>query len=215
MIKVVIADDHKIFRDGLKLLFKREKDYELLGEAANGLELVELVESNRPDIILTDIKMPIMDGIAAVKHILGKYPEALVIALSMFDEESLVQEMLEAGAMGYLLKDAQKEEIIEAIELVRSGRQCYSRTFSPKLIRLLASSNYNPFKQRKSIDLTEKEIQIIECMCHELTSKEIADKLELSTRTVEWYRVRIMEKIEAKSATGIIIYAIKHNLVKI
>jgi DNA-binding NarL/FixJ family response regulator len=215
MIKVVIADDHKIFRDGLKLLFRKEKEYELVGEAANGLELLELVNLTQPDIILTDIKMPVMDGIAFVKQILIKHPGAIVIALSMFDEESLVKEMLEAGAVGYLLKDAHKEEILEAIELARSGKPCYSRTFSAKLIKLLSESNYNPFKSNKAVELTKKEIQIIECMCLELTSKEIADKLDLSTRTVEWYRLRIMEKVDAKSATGIVVYAIKHKLVKI
>jgi two-component system response regulator NreC len=214
MIRVVIADDHKIFRDGLKLLFRRQKHIELVGEAANGRELVALVKEHTPDIVFTDIKMPEMDGIAAVKEIQQIKPGAQVIALSMFDEESLVKEMFEAGAMGYLLKDAEKEEILEAIEQVRTGNPCFSRTFSPRLVQLLASSNYNPYSGN-SVAITEKERELIECIMEDLTSKEIAERMNLSARTIEWHKQNLMEKMKAKSTTGIVVYAIKHGLVRV
>src|SRR5689334_2276040 len=115
-IRVIIADDHEIFRDGLALMLSRQKDVILLGEASTGRELVQMSEELQPDVIITDIKMPILDGVQASRQILKKNPDAKIIALSMFDEEHQIIEMLEAGAKGYLLKNADKQEILDAIE---------------------------------------------------------------------------------------------------
>jgi DNA-binding NarL/FixJ family response regulator len=217
VIKVVIADDHKLFRDGLKLIFKKGKQFEFAGEAANGKELVELVKAVQPHVILTDIRMPEMDGITAVKHIKSKSPEIGIIALSSFNESSEIVEMLEAGALGYLLKDAGKDEITEAILTVDEGRPYYSNSFSNELLSMIANSQFNPYKQLNLEPelFSKRELDIIQCICNELTNKQISDELEISSRTVEWYRRIIMEKMNVKGTAGIVVFAIKNKLVKI
>jgi two-component system, NarL family, response regulator NreC len=212
MIKILIADDHEIFRDGLRLLFGKFKQFELVGEASNGSELVTLFSQLKPDIVLTDIKMPLLDGIQATRQIIALDATAKIIALSMFEEESYVIDILEAGAKGYLLKEAEKEEIVEGIETVLDGKPCFSKTFSPRFIRLVAKSKYNPYRDNGLV-LNEKEKQVVEYLLHDMTSKEIAEKMELTGRTVEWYKQGLMEKMDVKSTTGIVVYAIKHNLV--
>src|SRR5438067_1857059 len=132
-IRLVIADDHEIFRDGLALMLSKHKDIDLVGQAENGKELLELIEATHPDVIMTDIKMPQMDGIEATRLLLRKYPDLKVIALSMFDEENLIVEMLEAGAKGYLLKNADKQEILDAIENVYEDKVFYCRHTSARL----------------------------------------------------------------------------------
>lgn len=215
VITVAIADDHKIFRDGLRILFKKEGNIELVGEAANGKELVETVKKTRPDIVITDIVMPEMDGITAAKQILELYPKTAVIGLSMVDEDDLLIEILEAGALGYLLKNAEKEEILEAIHCVSNGAPFYSKSISDHLAKLIAKSKFDPYKGKKTADFNEVELQIISLLCKEKTSREIAESLHYSARTIEWYKVRIMEKMDVKTTTGIVIYAIKNKLCKI
>jgi len=214
-VKIAIADDHRIFRDGLKLLFKKVKHIELVGEAANGSELIEIAKVAKPDVILTDIVMPVVDGIEAVKHILSLQLNVGIIALSMFDEENLVIDILEAGALGFLMKNAEKDEILAAIEAVVNGQPYYCSAISTILSRLICTSKFNPYKGYVTPLFSDKEIQIIQAICEEFTSKEIADKLFCSIRTVEWHKANIMQKMHVKSSTGIVIYAIKNNIYKI
>lgn len=213
-IKIIIADDHEIFRDGFKLMLSKQKDIELIGEAANGRDLVELVNAQLPDLVITDIKMPIMDGIEAAKKIAAQHPDMGIIGLSMFDEDDLIIDMLEAGAKGYLLKNANKEQIIEAIKTVYQGHPYYCRSTSNKLTQMIARSRFNPYKKKEAVAFTEREQEIISLICQELTNKEIADKLFLSSRTVEGHRVKIMEKMDVKNPVGLVVYALKHGLVK-
>lgn len=215
VITLAIADDHRIFRDGLKLLFRKEKNIELVGEASNGNELLEIVKKCQPHIVLTDIVMPEMDGITAARQILKLYPKTGIIGLSMVDEDDLLIEILEAGALGYLLKNAEKEEIIEAVKCVFGGVPFYSRSLSAHLARLISKSKFDPYRGKEVADFNELENQIILLICHEKTSKEIGEILHYSTRTIEWYRGRIMEKMQVKTTTGIVIYAIKNKLCKI
>ncbi|MCW3109635.1 MAG: two component transcriptional regulator, LuxR family [Segetibacter sp.] len=215
VITVAIADDHKIFRDGLRILFKKEGNIELVGEAANGKELLEIVKKTRPDIVITDIVMPEMNGITAVKQILELYPETGIIGLSMVDDDDLLIEIFEAGALGYLLKNAEKEEILEAINCVINGVPYYSSSISGHLIKLISESKFNPYKGKKVEVFNDIEQQIVSLICQEKTSKEIGEILHYSIRTIEWYRVRIMEKMQVKTTTGIVIYAIKNKLCKI
>ncbi|TDH21287.1 response regulator transcription factor [Segetibacter sp. 3557_3] len=211
--RLVIADDHKIFRDGLKLLFKREKNYQLVGEASDGEELIDLVRSTQPDLVMTDIVMPKMDGVTAVRTILSQYPDTAIIAMSMFEEESMVVDMLQAGALGYLLKDADKEQIIEAINSAMNHRPYYCDRIMTKVIKLMSDKKFEQQKEAEAVAFKDNELNIIRLICEEKTSKEIANLLFMSPRTVEWYRIRIMEKINVKSTTGIVIYAIRNNLV--
>jgi two-component system response regulator NreC len=213
-IRIIIADDHEVFRDGLKLMLSKERGYHIAGEAGNGMELVMLAKEIVPDIILTDIKMPKMDGIEAARQIHQHNSNIGIVALSMFNEESLVVDMLEAGALGYLLKSSDKTEIIDAINTVYNHHPYYCKSTSARLAITITESKFNPYKKSQSIDqlFSSKEIEIIRLICEEYSAKEIGDKLFHSMRTVEGYRSKIMEKMNAKNTAGIVIYAIRHGI---
>ncbi len=213
-IKILIADDHEVYRDGLKLMLSKEKKYTIVGEAENGLELVSMAKETSPDIILTDIKMPKADGIEATRQIYQENNTIGIIALSMFNEESLVVDMLEAGAMGYLLKSSDKSEIIDAINMVYNNHPYYCKSTSARLAITITESKFNPYKKERAIAtlFSAKEIEIIRLICEEYSAKEIGDKLFHSMRTVEGYRSKILDKMNAKNTAGIVIYAIKHGI---
>ena len=212
-IRIVLADDHEIFRDGFKAMLKKQPSVELLGEASDGEELVSLVRELKPDVVVTDIKMPKMDGLQATRIISSEFPNIGIVALSMIDEESQIIDMMEAGALGYLLKNAHKNEIIEAIESVKEHRVYYCDGTSAKLTRMIAASSRIPFhKKQPRVELSQKEIDVILLICEELTNKEIADRLSLSIRTIEGYRDKIQEKIGARNSAGIVIYAIRNGI---
>jgi DNA-binding NarL/FixJ family response regulator len=213
-IKLVIADDHEIFRDGFKLMLSKFPEIMLVGEAGNGRELLELIEKENPDVILTDIKMPVMDGIEATKKIAELYPDKGIIGLSMYDDDELIIEMLEAGAKGYLIKNAGKDQIIEAIKTVYNDEPYYCKTTSHKLTQMIAKSRFNPYKKTEKAEFSEREKEIIACICDEMTNKEIGDKLFISVRTVEGHRLKILEKMNVKNTVGLVVYAIKNGIVK-
>jgi len=211
-IKLIIADDHEIFRDGLRLMLQKQPEINLLAEAEDGKELIELVKHLQPDVVITDIKMPRMDGTAAAKHISEHYPAIGIIALTMFDEDDLIVDMLEAGAKGYLLKNADKHEMIEAVKSVYHNEPYYCKHTSHKLAQMVARSKFNPFKQNQKPEFNEREKEIITYICDGLTNKEIANKVFLSVRTIEGLRMKLLEKMNVKNTAGIIIYAIKNDL---
>jgi two-component system, NarL family, response regulator NreC len=213
-IRLLIADDHEIFRDGLALMLARQKEITLLGQAGDGKELVELSSAHKPDVIITDIKMPVMDGIQATKKILKDQPDVKIIALSMFDEEMLIVDMLEAGAKGYLLKNADKSEILEAIETVFEDKTYYCHHTSARLTNMIVKSSFNPYRKKEAVSFNERELEIIRLICQQNSSREISDKLYLSSRTVEGYRTKILEKMNAKNTVGVVVYALKHNLIE-
>jgi DNA-binding NarL/FixJ family response regulator len=210
-IRIILADDHEIFRDGFRVMLKKQTNIKLEGEAANGEELVKLAHELKPDVIVTDIKMPVVDGIMATRQLAEELPHIGVIALSMFDEENLIVDMLEAGAKGYLLKNAHKNEIIAAVEAVAKDHTYFCEHTSPKLTRLLAASKVNPYKKVKPM-FNENELSVMRYICEELSNKEIAELMHLSVRTIEGYRDRIQDKIEARNTAGIVVYAIKHKI---
>lgn len=214
-IKIVIADDHEIFRDGFKVMLRKQEDVEIVAEAENGRELLRQVEAHQPEVVITDIKMPLLDGIEATREIKNRWPHIEIVALSMFDEENLVVDMLEAGAKGYLLKNTHKAEVLQAVKTVYKGETYYCNATSNKLAQLIAKSHFNPYKHIKKPTFSEKEIEIIKLICQELSNKEIANELGLSTRTIEGYREKILEKIEAKNIAGLVIYAIKNNIYQV
>ena len=211
-IRIVIADDHEIFRDGFKLMMKKQSEIEILAEAGNGRELLDLTHQHLPDVVVTDIKMPLMDGIEATKQIKAKHPEIEVVALSMFDEENLVIDMLEAGARGYLLKNTHKEEVVQAVTAVYKKETYFCKQTSTKLAQMIAKSRFTPYKPVKKPGFNDRELEIIKLICQEFSNKEIANKLSMSIRTVEGYREKILEKIEAKNVAGLVVYAIKNNI---
>lgn len=211
-IKIVLADDHEIFRDGLRNLLSKNLSFDLCGEACNGKELIKQVENTLPDVILTDIKMPDMDGIEATALLHQKYPHIGIIALSMHGEDNFIIEMLEAGAKGYLLKNSSKDEITEAIYSIYEGTPYYCKSTTHLLTRLIASSQFNPYKQKPAVVLNEREKEIITLLVEGLTNREIAQKVFLSSRTVEGLRLKIMDKLQVKNIAGVIVYAVKKGI---
>jgi len=194
-------------------MLKKQPSVELIGEASNGEELIEITRKLKPDVVVTDIKMPKVDGLQATKILSGEFPGIGIIALSMIDEETLIFDMMEAGAKGYLLKNAHKTEIIEAIKAVNEGQPYYCNGTSAKLTRMIAKSDKIPFNKKSSRpELSQKEIEVIFLICQEKTNKEIADHLNLSIRTIEGYRDRIFEKIGAKNSAGVVVYAIRNKI---
>jgi DNA-binding NarL/FixJ family response regulator len=212
-INIVIADDHEIFLDGLSLMLSRHPGFNVCGRASNGQTLIDIVNRERPDVVVTDIRMPVVDGIQSTKQILAVHPDVKVIALSMFDEENLIIEMLEAGAKGYLLKNAHKDEIADAIISVYQNKNYYCSQTSCLLASMIVRSKASPFTQPQIV-LNEREKLIIQMICQQQTTQQIADKIYLSKRTVEGYRVKILEKIQARNIAGVVIFALKNNIIK-
>jgi two-component system response regulator NreC len=212
-IRLVIADDHEIFRDGLAMMLSKQQDIQLIGQAENGRQLTSLVRELQPDVVMTDVKMPVMDGIEATRCLLAENPDLQIIALSMFDEENLIVDMLEAGAKGYLLKNADKQEILDAIHSVYMGKPYYCHHTTSRLASLISKSKFNPYRKKDPLVFTDREKEIIRLICQQLTAQEIADKVFLSKRTVEGHRTKILEKMNVKNTAGVVIYALRHRLV--
>ena len=213
-ISVVIADDHEIFRHGLKLIFVNHysDSVQIIAEAGDGVELIALVEELKPDVVLTDIKMPVMNGIEACKKITAKHPRTKTIALSLFDETDSVVEMLHAGASGYLIKSTSGQELITAIRTVVNGDCYYCSSVSDKLY---GSQRTAPRKSRTvTQSFTKQEVNVMKLLCQQLTTKEIADSLGLATRTIEDYRNRIQEKTGARNMVGVALYAMYNRIIQ-
>lgn len=216
-IRIVIADDHPIFLDGfIGTINKRAADkIRIVGEANNGEELLSEVRLKKPDIVVTDITMPVMNGLEASRVINQNFINIGVIALTIHEETELIYEMFETGAKGYLIKNAHYREVIEAIESVHKGEMYYCSTSSTQLIKKIGPSKYNHYKKNNSITFCDIEIRIMRLICKQLTTKEIADEMKMSTRTIEQYSHRLKEKIEAKNMVGIALYAIKNGIVSL
>lgn len=207
-----MADDHAIYRDGLRAIFKKTPHITIVAEAKTGKELVELARIHLPDIVLADIKMPEMDGAEATFRLKDSHPEIKVIALSEYGEEPYVLRMLDAGAVGYLLKDILRDELLTAIEEVAEGNTYFSSAISSKMLHMLSKDKESIKRHFAKPGLTERELDIIQMTCEGKTHKEIGNTLNLSPRTVEGHRRRIMDKLDVTSIAGIIVYACKKGL---
>ena len=213
-ISVVVADDHEIFRQGFKAMISRYDDLEVVGEAENGSELVEMAKRLQPDLAFVDIKMPIMDGIDATREITALITGTRVIALSMFSDDVYVVDMLQAGASGYVLKNARYEELVKASRIVMNGGHYFCNEASDKIQHFLKIHSANSLQKLQEPVLTEREIEVIKLICEQLTSKEIAAALGLSQRTVDTYRDIIQKKTKSKNMVGVVLYAVKYGLYK-
>ena len=211
-IKIIIADDHEIFRDGLAFTIQDSPKCEILASCVDGNQLVALTNQLKPDIVLTDLKMPVLSGVDAIRNIHKAHPEISCLALSTFDNEYMIVEALEAGAMGYITKNMPKKQLFEAIESVHRSIPYYCRTTSQKLARMIGSSFFNPYAQDKKGLFNDAEKAIIKLICEDKTCKEIADELVMSTRTVENHRSKIFRKMNVQTTAGVAIYAVKHAL---
>lgn len=207
-IKIIIADDHPLIRHSLKLKLNDNSEFKLVGEAANGIELIDLAKRLKPDIVITDIKMPVMDGIEATKQLTKLLPGTNVIALSMMDDKDMMLNMLYAGAKGYLLKDVMVDEITTAINTVHLGLPYFSKQVYNCITKMITGVN---FKNPK-LNLSQKENTIIQLICREYSTKQIADHLKISKRAVDGLRDNILKKINAKNTAGLVVYAMKQKI---
>ncbi|UOE49136.1 response regulator transcription factor [Mucilaginibacter sp. SMC90] len=214
-IKLGIVDDHKIFRNGLKATLEDCGDFELLLEASNGKELIGLLTDKIPDVILMDIKMPEMDGIQTAAYVHQHFKDIKILALSMFNEDKYIVDMMKAGASGYLLKNAEPEEIIEAVSTVYNKGFYFNEHLSITLIKQLVGNDQVDNMPNNKADLNEREIEVLKLVCQECSNQEIADKIFLSVRTVEGYRARLFEKTGSKNLVGLVIYAIKRGIINV
>ncbi len=211
MTKIIIADDHRMFRESLRKILTIEKVAEVLAEASNGVELLELLDQYRPDIILMDIAMPTMDGIEATKKALEKQPDVKVLTLSSFGDEKYYFSMVEAGAKGFVLKNSGLIELQNAIAEIAKGGSWFSTELIQKVI---VNLNAKPKKAKTSI-ISEREIEILRHICEGLTNEQIAEKINLSIDTVKWHRANILSKTGCSNTAGLVIYAIKNKLIEI
>lgn len=210
-IKIIIADDHPLYRDGLTIAINAHDRMKVVYEASNGRQLLEAVIQYQPDIVLSDIKMPGLDGIQAVKQIVDLSLPTRCILLSQYDNDRLILEAINAGACGYLVKKASKAEIWEAILAAYAYRQYFCRFASTRLGHLISRSIYTISDHPSMPKFSEKEKQIISMLCGEKTSKEIGRELFMSGRTVEGYKAKIMNKMNTETTVGIVVYAIRHG----
>lgn len=212
-IKILIVDDHQMFIDGVKALLRKEKKFEIIGEALNGEDALLFLEGNNIDILITDISMPGMSGVELTKKIKKTKPEIKVLVLTMFNDRQVISEIIMAEAEGYILKNTGKQELIFALEKI-----AYNGTyFSNEIVNImLESANDSNLKTDVSIDvLTERELEILKLICLELTSEQIAEKLFISKRTVDTHRKNIIDKTEIHTLVGLIKFALRNKLATI
>lgn len=210
-IKVAIADDHALFRAGVKTALSVKKDVELIAEADNGMQLLNLLKHIEPDVILLDIQMPIMDGIQTLPEIKKIRPEAKVIILSMHNDHSMISKLMEIGANSYLTKNSDSETIYEAIKTCFENEFFFNELTNKALLTGLRTKRTDAYGIAEA-DLSEKEIRVLRLMCEEKTTKEIADIVEISPRTVEAIRDKLKTKTGAKSMAGLVMYAVKNGI---
>lgn len=211
VIKVAIADDHALFRAGVKTALSVKKDVELIAEADNGMQLLNLLKHIEPDVILLDIQMPIMDGIQTLPEIRKIRPEAKVIILSMHNDHSMISKLMEIGANSYLTKNSDSETIYEAIKTCFENEFFFNELTNKALLAGLRTKRTDVYGSSEA-DLSEKELRVLRLMCEEKTTKEIADIVEISPRTVEAIRDKLKTKTGAKSMAGLVMYAVKNGI---
>ncbi|MEZ5018386.1 MAG: response regulator transcription factor [Flavipsychrobacter sp.] len=212
-IKYAIADDHKIFRQGLKIALSDDTQLALAGEAGNGLELLELLKTNDIDVVLLDIKMPEMDGIATTKEIRAQYPDLKIIILTMFDEEHFILHLVQAGANGYLLKNAEPSEIKLALHAAVENGFYFNDLVSNTMLKNVVQKAQTPTIFKQVEPLNEKELNVLRLICEQHTAAEIAEKVFLSPRTVEGIRSALLDKIGVRNTAGLVMYAVKNGIV--
>ncbi len=211
MIRILIADDHALFREGLKSLLEAEPDFRVIGEAASGREALRAALETQPDVILMDIQMPGLDGVGATKEILKENPDAKVVMLTMYRQDAYVFEAVKAGARGYLLKDASADELIDAIRRVYAGEVLLDAELAEQIIQdFRAKASEIPTASRA--DLTDREIQILRLLAQGATNQEIADDLGISEKTVRNRLSEIFAKLHLNNRTQAALYAIREGL---
>ena len=210
-LSIILVDDHKLFREGLKSLLENFSYIGHIKEASNGREFLQLLDNTTPDVVFMDIEMPEMDGITATRKAIDAYPDLNMVALSMYGNENYYTQMINAGAKGFILKNSGIQDVENAIQNVMSGNNYFSQEIFQRLIQGLGR------KQQKSVnpELSAREEEIVFLICKGLSNQEIADKLYLSKRTVDKHRENILSKTHSKNTAGIVMYAVKNGIVEV
>jgi len=211
--KVVIVEDHKLFREGLKSLLFDKEGLEVVGEAGDGIEAIRTVKRCRPDLILLDLSMPKMNGISVMKEIKGQFPEIKIMALTIHESDQYVLEAFDAGADGYCLKDAGRNELMVAVDSVLQGKRYISPSISDNVLEGYLTGR-KKLKSKTSWDtITQREREVLKLLGEGFQNKEISDMLHISVKTVEKHRANIMNKLDLHNAAALTAYAIEHGLV--
>ena len=213
MIEIMIADDHRVFREGIVSILENAGEIRVIAQAQDGKDVMEKLKQLKPELILMDISMGGAGGIETTRLVRQQYPEIKILVLSMHSESSYIVKMLEAGASGYLLKDAGRAELINAIKAVAEGHTYFSSQVSATLVDQLVKGK-KPADRKDGIPLTKREVEVLRLIAEEYSNSEIAEKLFISPRTVDTHRRNLLEKLEVKNTAGLVKYAIKHGLVE-
>jgi two-component system, NarL family, response regulator NreC len=212
-LRLALADDHTMMRSGLRLLLEREPDFSIVGEAGDGRQAIEIVETQSPDIVIMDVAMPNLNGIEAARRITGAHPRTAIVILSMHSDESYVLRALNAGARGYLLKDSAESDLIAAVRAVSQGKAF----FSPAISKLLVEDYIRQLRQRGVEDsyelLTPRERELLQLVAEGKTTKEAATLLNLSPYTVDTHRANLMRKLNLNSLPELILYAVRKGVI--
>lgn len=209
-----IVDDHQMFREGLKFLLAKLKNIEIIGEAENGNDFLKKIEKVEPELVLMDISMPELDGVHATVKAIQKYPDIKIIALSMFGDEQYYFKMLKSGVKGFVLKESGSLELEDAINSVLDGRNYFSEGIFQNS-NLETVSKKNPVGRKKNYAISTREKEVLQLLCTGLSTTEIADKLEISKRTVEGHKQKLLTKTQTPNSVNLIMFAIKNKLVKL
>ena len=210
-MEILLVDDHTLFRNGLKMLLDTLSGYKVTGEASNGKEFLELIKIHDYDIVFLDIEMPEINGIEAARRAIELKPDLKIITLSMYGDEEYYDQMVDAGAKGFLLKNTNLQEVKTAIDTVMNGGNYFSQELMQSLLR-----NYKSVKEIRGpeSELSEREVEILLLICSGLSNQEIGDQLFISKRTVEKHRANILCKSNCKNTAGLVMYAIKNQLIE-
>ena len=212
MSRIFLVDDHTIVRDGLRALLTPEPDLEVVGEASNGQELLDQLPTTPADVVLLDANMPVLDGLATTLRLHAEYPHVRVLILSMLAHERYIGQLFDAGASGYVLKSAEKAEILVAIQTVIAGRQFLCSDLGLNMLRKVLAKEEVPDEAQKASRLSRRETEVLQLLSEGLTTNEIAEKLFTSKRTIETHRQNILEKTQTKNTAALIRMAVTQGL---
>ncbi len=211
MIDILLVDDHAMIRDAIKFYFEAEERYQVKGEASDGTEALQLLQKENYDVVVTDISMPDMDGITMLDHIRKDYPDQKVLVLSMLDDAVYINKMIALGANGYILKNAPKEELFDALDTICKNENYYAKEIYQTIIDSIAGKKP---KQRLTVEtsLSKREKEVLRLVVKEYSNKEIADELFISIRTVEAHKRNLLDKTGAKNIAGLVVFALERNI---